>query len=240
VLLALLAFRFTQQEVGRLRKMCWVVAGIAAFLLVSLSLRRTFWGEMTVGIVVVTALQKNRRGLWALVLLSGLLFSYGGSRFYLRAQSMNPLAEDSPYTITNEDHVGDVLDALDVVKEHPVLGIGLGHPYRTQRITKWKTESWQVHNGPIHAWVFYGLVGFIAFLSFHVSLFRWLKKLQASEADARARVFCQVGLAYLVGQFCVSCAFSPWPYGQLQCVILISFIIGSLLSLQRRTLRRVL
>jgi hypothetical protein len=239
VLLVLLAFGFTQQEVGRLQKMCWLVAGIAAFLLVFLSLRRTHWGEMTVGVVVVSVLQKNRKGLWALILLSALLFIGNGSRFYLRAESMNPLAENSPYATTNEDHVGDVLDALDVVKEHPVLGIGLGHSYRTQRITRWKTESWQVHNGPIHAWVFYGLAGLIAFFSFHASLFRWLKKLQTNEADARVRVFCRVGLAYLFGQFCVSCAFSPWPYGQLQCDILIFFIIGSLLSLQRRTSREV-
>jgi O-Antigen ligase len=239
VLLVLLAFRFTQQEVGRLRKMCWVIAGVAALLLVVLSLRRTFWGEMAVGIVVLVTLQKKKKHLVALLLLSGLVVSYSGSRFYLRAKSMNPLAEKSSYTITNEDHVGDVLDALDVAKEHPILGIGLGHPYRTRRITHWKAESYEVHNGLLQAWVFYGLLGLIAYLWFHASLFRWLKKLQATEADPRVRAFGQVGLAYLVGQFCVCCGFSPWFYGQLQCDVLIFFVLGSLLSLQRRPWRRV-
>lgn len=239
VFLALLAFRFTQQEVGRVRKMCWVIAGVAAFLLVVLSLRRSFWGEMAVGILVVAILQKNRRYLLAFLLLLGIVFSYGGDRFYLRAKSINPLAERNSYTITNEDHVGDVLDALDVVKEHPILGIGLGHPYRTHRITDWKTESWEVHNGLLHAWVFYGLLGLIAYLSFQASLFRWLQKLQAAEADPRVRAFCQVGFAYLVGQFCVSCVFTPWFYGQLQCDVLIFFVLGSLMSLQRRTWLRL-
>lgn len=238
VLLVLLAFRFTQQKVGRARKMCWVIAGVAAFLLILLSLRRTFWGEMALGLVIVAILQKNRRCLWALVLLPGLIFGYS-DRFYLRAKSMNPLAERSSYAISNEDHVGDVLDALDVVEEHPVLGIGLGHSYRTRRITDWKTESWEVHNGPLHAWVFYGLLGLIAYLLFHASLFRWLKKLQATETDQRVRAFCQVGLAYLVGQFCMSCGFTPWFYGPLGTDILIFFVLGSLLSLQRRTWRRL-
>jgi hypothetical protein len=239
VFLTLLAFRFTQQEVGRVRKMCWMIAGVAAFLLVFLSLRRTFWGEMALGIVVVATLQKNRRYLVALVLLSGLVISYGDNRFYLRAESMNPLAERSSYAITNEDHVGDLLDAFDVVKEHPFLGIGLGHPYRTRRISDWKTESWEVHNGLLHVWVFYGLLGLIAYLSFHASLFRWLKKLQATEVDPRVRAFCQVGLAYMVGQFCISCGFAPWFYGTLGTDILIFFVLGSLLSLQQRTWRRL-
>jgi len=238
VLLVLLAFRFTQQKVGRARKMFWVIAGVAAVLLVLLSLRRTFWGEMALGIVVVAILQKNRRCLWALVLVPLLLFGYS-DRFYLRAKSMNPLAERSSYSVTNEDHVGDVLDALDVVEEHPVLGIGLGQSYRTRRITAWKTESWEVHNALLHVWVFYGLLGLIAFLSFHASLFHWLKKLQATEADPRVQAFCQVGLAYLVGQFCMSCGFTPWFYGALGTDILIFFVLGTLLSLQRRTWRRL-
>jgi len=240
VFLALLAFRFTQQEVGRVRKMCWVIAGVAAFLLVVLSLRRTFWGEMTVGILVVAILQKNKKYLVGFLLLGAIVFGYGSDRFYLRAKSMNPLSERSSYTITNEDHVGDVLDALDVVKEHPILGIGLGHSYRTQRITRWKTESWEVHNGILHVWVFYGLLGLISYLSFQANLFRWLTNLQAKEADPRVRAFCQVGLAYLVGQFCVSCVFTPWSYGQLQCDVLIFFVLGSLISLQGQTWRRLL
>jgi O-antigen ligase len=153
----------------------------------------------------------------------------------LRAESMNPLADRSTYAVTNADHVGDVLDALDVVKEHPVLGVGLGRPYRTNRIRDWKTESWEVHNGLVHVWVFYGLLGLIAYISFHVSLFRWLKRLQATQPDPRVRAFCQAGLAYVIGQFGVSCAFSPWFYGSLQADVLIFFVLGSLLFLHQRT-----
>lgn len=239
VLLFLLAYRFVPQETRQIRRMFWIITGLSAFLLVALSLRRTFWGEMIIAIVVLALLQKNKQSLWVLILLCALLAAYSGKRMFLRAESMNPFAENTPYTMTNQDHVGDVLDALDVVKAHPLLGIGLGHAYRTQRITMWKVESWQVHNGPLHAWVFYGFLGLMAEFAFHLNLFGWLKEFQATESDLLVRDFCQVGLAYVAGQFGVSCAFSPWPYGQFQCDILIFFVIGSLLSLERTRAWRV-
>src|SRR5439155_5279924 len=114
------------------------------------------------------------------------------TNFYRRAQSLNPLADSSsPYATTNEDHVGDVLDAFDQVKSHPILGIGLGRAYKTYRISEWKTESVEVHNGLLHVWVFYGLLGLLAYLLFHSSLFRWLMQLQAPHSDPRVRTFLQ-------------------------------------------------
>jgi hypothetical protein len=237
VLLALLAFRLAPQETSRYQKLWWMIIGSAAFLLVLTSFRRTFWAELATGALVLAALQKKRRlaafGFIVIIVVS--FGSLGGERVYRRAESMNPFAVgQSEYTMTNEDHVNDVLDALDHVKEHPILGIGLGRPYRTLRITGWKAESWGVHNGLVHAWLFYGLAGLVAYLWFHASLFRWLKSVQDMHSDVRVQAFAQVGLAYLMGPFLVSFAFSPWPYGGLNTDILIFFIIGSLLFSQTK------
>jgi hypothetical protein len=240
VLLALLAFRFCserQTHTYRAQKIWWMIAGAGASLLVLLSFRRTFWGEMVVGTLVLVAFlgKKYIATLVPLLVMLGLVVVVADRRFYLRAESLDPFADKSQYAITNEDHVGDVLDAFDQVKEHPVLGIGLGRPYTTYRIRAWKTESSEVHNALLHVWVFYGLVGLVAYIWFHASLFRWLKQLQATHANPGVRVFCQVGLAYLFGQFLMTCAFTPWFYGELQTNILIFFVVGSCLSLQRGT-----
>jgi len=235
VLLVLLAFRFAPLENSFFRKTGWVIVGSATFLLVLLSFRRTIWAELAIGALVLAALQKKRRIVLfaSIVVAFAFILGLGGQRVYQRVESMNPFAAgQSEYTSTNEDHVNDVLDALDQVKQDPLLGIGLGRTYRTPRISDWKAESWGVHNGLLHVWLLYGLLGLVAYLWLHASLFRWLNRLQAARSDPRARAFAQVGLAYLVGPFLVSFAFSPWPYGAFNTDLLVSFIIGSLLFLQ--------
>jgi hypothetical protein len=235
VLLALLAFRFAPHEPSFFQRTWWTIVGCSAFLLVLLSFRRTIWAELAIGALILAALQRKRRlaAFGLIVVVGAFIVGLGGERVYRRAESMNPFAAgQSEYTNTNEDHINDVLDALDQVKQHPLLGIGLGRTYRTPRISDWKAESWGVHNGLLHVWLLYGLLGLVAYLWFHASLFRWLKRLQAARSAPRARAFAQVGLAYLVGPFLVSFAFSPWPYGALNTDLLVFFIIGSLLSLQ--------
>lgn len=235
VLLALFAFRFALHDGSSFRKTWWMLVGCAAFVLVLLSFRRTMWCELAIGILTLAVLQKKRRvAAWgAIGFIVALVVSLGGQSVFHRAESMDPFASgQSEYTQTNEDHVNDILDALDQVKQHPLLGIGLGNTYRTPRLSDWKAESWGVHNGLLHTWLLYGLLGLVAYLWIHVSLFRWLNRLQVAHSNPHAGAFAQVGLAFLVGPFLVSFAFSPWPYGTLNIDILVFFIIGSLLFLQ--------
>jgi hypothetical protein len=235
VLLALLGLRFYHVESSPLQRGWWAILGGAGFMVVLLSLRRTAWGALAIGLlVVVPFLEKRRLAVFTMLLLTlGIAVRVGDDRFYRRAQSLNPFADSSSdYARTNEDHIGDVLDAVDQVKENPILGIGLGRTYQTSRITGWKTESWGVHNGPLHAWVVYGFLGMLAYLWFHMNLFRWLRRLQATHTDSRVRAFLQVGLAFLLGLFVMSLGFSPWPYGELQGTILIFFILGCSLAVK--------
>jgi O-Antigen ligase len=241
VFIVLLAFgNFRIKSLSMFTRFLWMVFGVVAFMLAILSFRRAIWGELLIGMLLLIFLAKRKRlaTLPFLVVISlGTIFM-ADEQLYLRIQSINPFAENSsPYATTNEDHVGDVLDAFDHVKEHPILGIGLGRPYSTNRIRAWKTESWEVHNALIHVWLFYGFLGLIAYLWFHIGLFRWLRRLQAEYSNYRVQVFYQAGLAWMMGQFLISCSFAPWPYGAIQTNVLIFFIIGTALSLQRNHMR---
>ena len=81
---------------------------------------------------------------------------------------------DTEFGADNADHVLDIADAWDQVRQSPVMGIGLGTSYPTWRIKNWKTESVMVHNAPLHVWLKYGLAGLVCYLWFHLALLRWL------------------------------------------------------------------
>jgi hypothetical protein len=237
VFIVLLAFCYTRvQSLTVLHRSIWTFVGLSAFMLTLLSFRRTAWAEVVVGVLLLLLLTTRMRlATFAFLLLISIGTALiANEQLYLRIQSFNPFTSNtSAYTTTNEDHVGDVLDALDHVKENPVLGIGLGRPYTTKRIREWKTESWEVHNALIHVWLFYGMLGLIAYLWFHVGLFRWLNRVRSKHPDAHVQAFCQAGLAWIVGQFAITCGFAPWPYGALQTNVIAFFIIGGALSMQR-------
>ena len=126
---------------------------------------------------------------------------------------------------------------MDQVHRHPVMGIGLGRSFQTQRIRDWKEESVMVHNAPLHVWLKYGLMGLVCYVWFHVALFRWLdqrlrappgvepaarlcgrKSAEASEGSAAfgtaeavplRDVVTGAALTYLAAQFAVTLAFAP-------------------------------
>ena len=97
-----------------------------------------------------------------------------GSSFSSRIQSLDVTSADTEFSADNADHLLDIADAWDQVRQSPVMGIGLGTSYPTWRIKNWKTESVMVHNAPLHVWLKYGLAGLVCYLWFHVALLRWL------------------------------------------------------------------
>lgn len=211
---------------------CWLLV-IASGAVVLFSFRRTYWGELavTVGVLLVFGGGRRVRVAALMALVAALaLVSVPGDLFYFRIRSLNPIDSTSPLATTNRFHVDDVLDAWDIVRQHPVLGIGQGTPYQTTRLASQKSESWGVHNALLHVWLRFGLVGLIAYVWFHLSGFRW-----ALGAGGGARVInipVAVG-AYWLGTFVPSLGFSPWPYGALQN----SVLVGALLALVERSLQ---
>ncbi len=214
----------------------WMSLSTAAYLLVLLSFRRTFWTELGLGTLILLLSQRERRGRKLLLAIASLLAVAAllGPAFYHRVQSMDFTRDETEFSQGNPDHVGEVLDAWEQVQRNPVMGIGLGRSFQTLRIQDWKEESVMVHNAPLHVWLKYGLLGLVCYSWFHLALFRWLwRQNQISPAtpayDLASQTrpaFLRAALAFLAAQFVVSLGFTPWPYSSLQSTILIAFLLA--------------
>ena len=191
-----------------------------------LCFRRTYWGELGVGTVILLVLRKRHRiRNFALVAATvGVAAILLGNSFASRIQSLDVTGADNEFSADNADHLLDLADAWDQVRQSPLVGIGLGTSYPTWRIRNWKTDSVMVHNAPLHVWLKYGLAGLVCYLWFHLALLGWLyrraKQLQPHDS------FLSVAFAYLGAQFLMTLGFAPWPYSELQLTTLMSFILA--------------
>jgi len=164
----------------------WLGAGGATYLLVVLCFRRTFWAEL--GVATLTLLLLDRRGrakrLLPVVVAVAVSAVASGSSFYERVQSMEITRSDTHFSEGNRDHVGELLDAWEQARAHPVAGIGLGRSFPTLRIQGWKEESVMVHNAPLHVWLKYGLLGVVCYVWFHVAMLLWLRRVRWCESGS--------------------------------------------------------
>ncbi len=228
VFTALLALRYAAISRSRRRQLLWASLAAGACLIVLLCFRRTYWGELAAGTCLLLLFQRRHRMRSAIVVCAmvGLAALILGPSFYSRLQSFDFNRMDSEFSADNADHLGDLLDGVDQVRQSPVMGIGVGTSYPTWRIRNWKSESVMVHNAPIHVWLKYGIAGLTCYLWFHVALFIWLYKQSKLVAPATA-AFVPVAFAYLLAQFAMTLGFAPWPYSELQMTTLISFIVAA-------------
>ena len=228
VFTGLLAFRYQESARNWISKLACLSLAMAAYLIVVLCLRRTYWGELAVGTVLLLLLKRRHRirsfmltGL-AVVMAAGVL----GSSFSGRVLSLDVTRTDTQFSADNADHLHDLMDAWYEVRQSPVLGIGVGTSYPTWHIRNWKPESVMVHNAPLHVWLKYGIAGLLCYLWFHLALLRWLYK-RAKTALSSEQVFLGTAFAYLAAQFAVTLSFAPWPYSEVQLTTLMSFIVAA-------------
>jgi len=235
VFAALLAFCFRDFARDRRSRMLWSAFAVAAYLLVLLCLRRTYWGELGVGTLILLLLKKRDRLRSFILLAIAIAVAAGvlGSSFSGRLRSLDLTGENTQFSADNADHLYDLLDAWNQVRQSPVMGIGLGTSYPTWRIRNWKPESVMVHNAPLHVWLKYGMAGLVCYLWFHLALLRWLYRGAKSAVSPHAR-FLSVALAYLAAQFVMTLGFAPWPYSELQLTTLMSFILAAAVMGERQ------
>lgn len=228
VFTALLALGCAERSCDRLRQLLWVSVAASSCLIVLLCFRRTYWGELAIGTLLLLLVQRRHRIRSAIVMCAmvGLAAALLGQSFYGRLQSFDLNRMDSAFSADNADHLGDLLDGVDQVRQSPIMGIGVGTSYSTWRIRTWKSESVMVHNAPVHVWLKYGIAGLICYLWFHVLLFVWLYK-QTRRAPTAHAAFLQAAFAYLLAQFVMTLGFAPWPYSELQMTALLSFILAA-------------
>lgn len=234
-LMGLMAFRFREEATTFAERYYWLATALCGYFFVLVCFRRVYWGELFVGTLILLIL--NRRIILKNLPLIGLVLALAlvisGRMLYQRVASLAPTASDPVYAATNVDHLNDILDAFDHIKEHPLAGIGVGAPYQTFRILAWKTESWGVHNAIMHVWLLYGLSGLLTYLWLHFRLFGWLKSQSRSQVGTLG-AFTQITLAFAVAQFLMSLGFAPWPYGSVQNIMATSFLLGGILGMSSR------
>ena len=227
VFAALLAFRNQERGTDSVYRFLWMALAAASYLLVLLSFRRTYWGELAIGSIILLLQQRRRlRNLAVAGTMLCLAALVLGKPFADRVQSLDVMQMDGEFSADNSDHVHDLEDAWDQVRQSPVLGIGVGTSYPTWRIRNWKNESVMVHNAPIHVWLKYGLAGLIFYLWFHIALLGWLYRRSKYSGEKHAK-FLSVAFAFLAAQFVMTLSFAPWPYSELQLTSLISFILAA-------------
>ena len=170
-------------------RLLWGGLATAAYAMVLLCFRRTYWGELASrhphpasAAETSSPAQRRLSSESALCVTAGVL----GSSFASRIQSFDVTSADNEFNADNSDHLLDLADAWDQVRQSPVMGIGLGTSYPTWRIKNWKTESVMVHNAPLHVWLKYGLAGLVCYLWFHLALLRWLYRRSRSQRSAGA------------------------------------------------------
>lgn len=220
------------------RRYKWLLGGLAmaAYLLVLICLRRTYWGELALGTLILLLMRRRHR-LRTFAIAAAAIAIAGcilGSSFSGRLRSLDVTSDDKQFSADNADHVYDLMDAWYEVRQSPVMGIGLGTSYRTWHIRNWKPDSVMVHNAPLHVWLKYGITGLVCYLWFHVALLYWLSR-RVRSALVSEKAFLSAALAYLTAQFIMTLGFAPWPYSELQLTTLISFILAAaVMSGERR------
>jgi hypothetical protein len=229
VFAGLLAFRYQESATRRIAKLLWCGLAAAAYLIVLLCFRRTYWGELGVGTLILLLLRQRHR-LRSVVFLGATLCVAAavlGNAFSSRIQSLDVTSANTEFGADNADHLLDIADAWDQVRQSPVMGIGLGTSYPTWRIKNWKTESVMVHNAPLHVWLKYGLAGLVCYLWFHLALLHWLYRRSTQTSN---NAFLNAAFAYLAAQFVMTLGFAPWPYSELQLTTLMSFILAGAMT----------
>lgn len=204
---------------GFLRKFLYVFMIATNIILVISALRRTYWIELLVSIGIFFLILHRHVKFW-IVGITMVTFAIGitvtsTNKIWARIMSIVDFTDvTNHYASTNIGHLEDVLDAIYQIQKSPILGIGLGTTYETI-YTSWKTESWGTHNGPLHVWLRFGLLGLLSYLWFHWRVFSLLW-------HQRKLILSRGLLAYCLAIFVPTILFSPWPYGALQNTLLLS------------------
>lgn len=210
------------------------LAAVSSSLLVVLSFRRSFWlawGLGICGLLIVLSrsrvASKSRISALAATLAIGLIVGLayiGVDNVTARFVSFLPNA-DNEFSATNEDHVNDLVDALDVIVEEPIFGYGLGRSYETNLIAEWKTDSFEVHNAILHVWLKFGLLGMVAYVGFHL---RWIGALWRAGRDNEAgAILMSAAAVYLCAEIAATLV-GTWPYGSIQMSVFHGLLLAAL------------
>lgn len=197
----------------------WMTIAVGTMVVV-LAFRRYAWVEIgTVFAVFLLLSGKNRMkyivGVLGVTCAAVIAITLLGSTldWGARVASLNPWAnkQTNALAATNQGHLNEVLDGMDQIRAHPLVGLGVGKTYVGKRTARWKGDAGMVHNGPIEMWIKFTVLGFFAFFAVYFILFRavWRRRHGTNYSDLLA---WGAG-SFLLGQFFVTATVYAWPFG---------------------------
>jgi len=166
-----------QQARSRLAMLSVMLGFLPLFLVgLALTLSRSGWISLLVGIVLVWAHLASERRFWptlAMIAVFGLLVPFLPDAFWHRAESILPSVKERGETFGQRVDLWSL--GLKMVQDHPVLGVGIGN-FRsvTSRYAEGEmlAEGLTAHNAYISVAAETGLVGLALFLLLHALALR--------------------------------------------------------------------
>lgn len=161
-----------KKNINIIMKIILLTSIILTGLIVILSLSRIDWGIYGIGLLTLTLVLPFRKRISLPFFLGFIVIVVFIFPFPTEIQSvkmrytqavigiMNP-----QITTSSGQHLLDILDAIDIIKLNPILGIGVGGAYKTILTQEWKIVSYGVHNGFLNTWIKFGVLAAIAYLS---------------------------------------------------------------------------
>ena len=234
------------RAVGRTRGILIRAAAISASLLVLLSFRRTFWITLALGIPAMMWLARKRgylprRRLLGIavvgaVLVAVTLANLGADVVWARIGSINPGTDrtENEFSVTNTDHLNDIVDAVSVIRRNPLFGLGIGRFYKTQLIQEWKATSFEVHDPFVHVWLKFGLLGLVAYAGYYWSAIRAFAALRLPSVSETLSI---AATGVFLGSELVGNALGTWLEGSFKSSVFLGVLVGSLLAMADQPLR---
>jgi O-antigen ligase len=205
---------------------------IITALVIVLSLSRIDWFIYLIGLLTIIVMSSFRKKLrfflyvgFIVILVLVFLPSIEMQNVKMRYTQavigiINPQITTSP-----GQHLLDILDAIDIIKLNPILGIGAGGSYKTTRIREWKVVSYGVHNGFLNTWIKFGVLGVLAYLCMFFSFLKTGYHIYRTSSE-KVKIIVSPAFGTGLGIWINSFLFAPSSFENFQKSILLFFCMA--------------
>jgi hypothetical protein len=154
--------------------------------------------------------------------ISGRLYLPGGLAYVERAEGSS-----------NYEHLMDVVEGLFVIRQHPILGAGMGTDVPGRTLGKYGSMI-PFHSPHLHSWIRLTLIGVLAYVALQFySIVLFLKRRSATHHNCRDHAMLEGASAALASYMIFQFAFPPFYLDPKQS-FLVAYFLGVAIALQRQ------
>lgn len=182
-----LAFSFaffmlmSKNTLTKFERRFYIITVILTVITVMFSLKRTSMGIMVIVFLFILFWSKSKKIIIFLTITSIMMPIFiikadnsndlADNIILIRLYSINPFKEKNTDNVLLSDngHLDDTLDAIDNIKEHPIIGNGIYTPAIRARVI-WQSNSNFFHNGFLMVWNQTGLIGMFIYIMFFIRI----------------------------------------------------------------------